>query len=175
MNRPKTIAASVASLSSVLGLLLAAPLATAHNPMPDALQRCASIDEPSARLACFDRYMQQNSPPEPEARASAPPPEEVSSETQPRDPEPVEAERPAAVGPESPGIVARVTDFQRLRRLRKVRITLDNGQIWQEIDGESFRGSIAEGTEVTIVERRFSGHKMILPDRSETIDVRRLR
>ena len=82
-------------------------------------------------------------------------------------------EKPTKPTPEN--LVAHVKEFTRNNLSKRIRITLDNGQVWQEIDANPFRGTVKPGTEVTIAKRRFGGYKIIIPDRSSTIFVRRIK
>ena len=72
-------------------------------------------------------------------------------------------------------VIAHVTTFARLNRSNNIRVSLDNGQVWQEIDGKPFRGNVEIGTEVTITKRRFGGYRMSVPGRSSSILVRRIK
>ena len=164
------------------------------------LERCLSIQDDAERLACFDAYaLQVRRQESAESRAGDVHDESAqsSSKNNPQDnfglTESEIADRAAKFGrqreetgvangkapaPEKPlpeVLVARVETFTRLNRSNRIRITLDNGQVWQEIDGAAFRGSVQPGTEVTIVERRFGGYKMNVPGRSSVILVRRLK
>lgn len=96
-----------------------------------------------------------------------------------------EAREPQATEPESKpekltkptpeNLVAHVIEFTRNNRTKRIRITLDNGQVWQEIDANPFRGTVKPGAEVTIVKRPFSGYKMEIPERRAVIYVRRIK
>jgi hypothetical protein len=77
--------------------------------------------------------------------------------------------------PEPENMVAHVKEFTRNNRTKRIRITLDNGQVWQEIDGKPFRGSVKPGTEVTITKRPIAGYKITVSERSSSILVRRLK
>ena len=72
-------------------------------------------------------------------------------------------EKPTKPTPEN--LVAHVKEFTRNNLSKRIRITLDNGQVWQEIDANPFRGTVKPGTEVTIAKRRFGGYKMEIPER----------
>ncbi len=95
-----------------------------------------------------------------------------AQETQSRDPE-SKPEKPRKLVPEN--LVAHVKEFARNNRTKRIRITLDNGQVWQEIDANPFRGTVKPGTEVTIVKRPFGGYKMEIPERRAVIYVRRIK
>ena len=95
-----------------------------------------------------------------------------AQESQSTEPE-SKPEKPTKPAPEN--LVAHVKEFTRNNRTKRIRITLDNGQVWQEIDANPFRGTVKPGTEVTIAKRRFGGYKIIIPDRSSTIFVRRIK
>jgi hypothetical protein len=164
------------------------------------LQKCVSMPEDAARLACFDAYAarvrKQDSASlkakNRQAETATPPKHQerqenfgltnteiarreaqaAEQETQSNEVAsvPVKAEK---LVPE--GVVAHVEIFARLKRSNNIHITLDNGQIWQEIDGSPFRGSVKPGTEVRITERRFGGYQMKIPGRSSPILVRRIK
>lgn len=170
--------------------------ATANN---DDLAKCVLITDDTARLECFDAYAAGvgiHYPPtlvaedgeadiaaSPENRnrqqdssasntvisqANAPAAEQDAPSTE------TESVRHKAEEMAAASVSARVKTFARLNRSKKIRITLDNGQIWQEIDGSRFRGSVEPGTTVTITERRFGGYQMKVPGRSAPIRVRRI-
>ena len=77
--------------------------------------------------------------------------------------------------PEAGRVEAHVAEFTRLNRSNNIRITLDNGQVWQEIDGRSFKGTVKPGTLVTVTRRPFGGYKMSVEGRSSSIYVRRIK
>jgi hypothetical protein len=184
-------------------LLLLGALGLAASPSQvdgkDDLEKCLSVRDDAQRLACFDAYaLQVESQETAESKAAdvhegpAQSTEEKKvqdnfgltvSEIADREAE-IARQRAEtdetdskALVPEKPvpeALVARVETFTRLNRSNKIRITLDNGQVWQEIDGAAFRGSVQPGAEVTITERRFGGYKMSVPGRSSVILVRRL-
>ena len=93
-------------------------------------------------------------------------------ESQSAEPE-TKPEKPTKTAPDN--LVAHVKEFTRNNRTKRIRITLDNGQVWQEIDANPFRGTVKPGAEVTIAKRRFGGYKIIIPNRSSTIFVRRIK
>ncbi len=187
-------------MSGLATLLLIFSLGLTESPTQNEgkgeFEKCASMPEDAARLACFDahaaRVRKQNSASltpagsqtgedtegnevQRKKNVGSTKPENAQTEqqeTQSTDPHSVLAE-PQKTVPES--VVARVETFTRLNRSNNIRITLDNGQVWQEIDGASFRGSVKPGTEVTISKRRFSGYKMNVPGRSSAILVRRIK
>ena len=166
----------------------------------DGLERCVVIDADIARLACYDALAGRPAlepagtvvPVTPEIAADEPPPQTRPEPIEPlptADPVPVETEQAVAeerppvvdrrsatdaprVRPEFGGTVAR---FERVGTGRRVRLTLENGEVWQETDGRRFRGTIAAGTEIVISERRFGGYQIRLPDRDTAILVKRIR
>jgi len=164
------------------------------------LEKCALIPEDAARLACFDAYTAQVKAQNTEslketktytekaaqaeeeqrqkdfgltsvekARREA---QKEMQEAQSADPESKPA-KPKKPMPES--LVAYVKTFTRNNRTKRIRITLDNGQVWQEIDANPFHGKVKVGTMVTIIKRPFGGYKIKVPERSAPIFVRRLK
>lgn len=189
-------------MSGLAPLLLAISLTSITDLPSDGydaqLAKCASIADDASRLACFDAYAAvvakpDNSGPGPvggKAVTAAPAAAASSSpDARPADAERATGSAEASSRTGSPGQlegvsaapetadaqVARIKTFIRLNRSKRIRITLDNGQVWQEIDGAPFRGNVQPGTEVTITERRFGGHKMTVPTRSAAIFVRRIK
>ena len=183
-------------LLGALGL----PASPSQVDAKDDLEECLSVRDDAQRLACFDAYaLQVESQDTAEAQAANvhEEPAQSSEEKKVQDnfglTESEIADREAEIArqraetaeinskapvPEKPApesLVARVETFTRLNRSNKIRIALDNGQVWQEIDGAAFRGSVEPGAEVTITERRFGGYKMSVPGRSSVILVRRLK
>jgi len=188
----------------LLGLLLAAavPGSALAEDEQQMLSACRVITNDLERLACFDAYAAavegesiggsavsagglaganepgQDAPSEKAANPAGPQPAGVAAETRgdtvvadesfglpaARD-EPDEAER----------VEAHITEFTRLNRSNNIRITLDNGQVWQEIDGRPFRGNVEPGTRVTVTRRPFGGYKMAVEGRSSSIYVRRIK
>lgn len=184
----------IAALSLVL--LSAAVDAAAEVVTGSTIEECVLLEQDSARLACFDAYAKtvtQQDPEQTAAPVEATPVEATPVETpaesksvraEPLEVPPSTQEPPPwardvvpeqAEKPEAKTLTARVESFVRLKRSDKVRITLDNGQVWQETDVGNFRGSVRPGAEVTIAERRFGGFKMSVPGRSAVIFVRRLK
>lgn len=187
-------------LATLLLTVSLAPVATDIQDQRDAqLARCASIPDDVARLACFDAYTGRaasknaanaETAPNPVAGISADaaeiPIEARSTEVE-RAPDQAQAESAtarsgnaessaAAAGEQEADIqVARIEAFVRLKRSNRIRITLDNGQVWQENDGAPFRGNIEPGTEITITRGRFGGYRMTVPMRSAAIFVRRVK
>ena len=186
------------------GLLLAAalPCLTLADDEQQMLGACTVITDDVERLACFDAYAaavvaeniggsavsasgpednnepRQDGPSERETNPAGLESVGEAAETRgdsmaadesfgfpaTRD-EPDEAER----------VEAQIVEFMRLNRSNNIRVTLDNGQVWQEIDGRAFRGNVKPGTRVTVTRRPFGGYKMSVEGRSSSIYVRRIR
>ena len=191
-------------MSGLATLLLIFSLGLTESPTQNEgigeLEKCESVPDDVARLACFDTYAARvkqrnsaslkaaNSPAEKATQANEEQRKEnfglTDAEIARREAQTArqvtqsseaatasaKAEKPA---PE--GVVARVETFARLNRSNKIRITLDNGQVWQEIDGAPFRGSVKPGAKVRIIERRLGGYQMTVPGRASPILVRRIR
>lgn len=184
-------------MSRLATLLLIFSLGLTESPTQNEgkgeFEKCASMPEDAARLACFDAYAarvrKQDSASLKPAKSQTGEATQVKEEqpqmdvgsTKPENAEIEKQETQFGYPPsrsqktEQESVVARVETFTRLNRSNNIRITLDNGQVWQEIDGAYFRGSVKPGTEVTISKRSFSGYKMNVPGRSSAILVRRIK
>jgi hypothetical protein len=188
----------------LIGLLLAAaaPGWVLAEDEQQMLRSCIVITDDVKRLACFDAYAaaaERESIGDPAVSAGG-----LAGTSEPGQDGPSEkATNPAglaAVGaavethddrvladesfglpaaPDEPDeaerVEAHVAEFMRLNRSNNIRITLDNGQVWQEIDGRPFRGNVEPGTRVTVTRRPFGGYKMSVEGRSSSIFVRRIK
>lgn len=166
-------------LTLLSGALVAGAAFAAVAAEPGETHGCASISDPTQRLACYDEAFGS---PEPAAAASAatapaaaatPVGETVTtgsvaggqargeedfgfSEAELREREP---DRARAEGPKS--IEAVVTGIDYLRSRERV-ITLDNGQVWRETEVVT-RARLAEGDRVTVKDAAMSSFRMVGP------------
>jgi len=141
------------------------------------LEKCVDIPDKLARLACFDAFAVSVIGPRdasPTHAASEPDQATVSVDVE-QFGKPKPKPKPDPETTRIEGISARVKTFTRLSLSNRIRITLDNGQIWQETDGAPFRGTVRPGTEVTIVKGGLGGYRIKVPERSSPILVRRIK
>jgi hypothetical protein len=163
-----------------LVVLLALAIVQAHaEAQPAGLQRCPSIEDPAARLACFDAAMPPTS-----AAARSLPAQGVSAsraaapgETSGRAGEP-------AAGRAAFGFPARQVgdEIQSIESMTvpgfrewgpNSRIRLDNGQVWQVIDGSS--GSLLSiPSKVTITKGVWGAYFMSFQERNWSPKVKRV-
>ncbi|HEX7060826.1 MAG TPA: hypothetical protein VF200_02595 [Woeseiaceae bacterium] len=118
--------------SGIIALLTAT--AAIGDGVPDALRRCAAIDEDAARLACYDAYVAG-------ARAATATANEPPAASVPPDPATSAAERsadaearfglPTAPEEEPTEITAKITDIAERAYGERI-FTLDNDQVWVE-------------------------------------------
>src|SRR5690606_2343880 len=71
---------------------------------------------------------------------------------------------------------ARIVDFVELHRGRLV-VTLDNGQMWRQLDVDSRKVRLEEGEPVDVEIRRsgFGGYRMKIGDNRRILSVERIR
>jgi hypothetical protein len=159
---------------SFAAVLLAFASQTQAQPQPPGggLQQCASIEAPSTRLACYDAAI----PPRFKAHTSSAPATATPS-TPVRPSKETEAE--AAFGlvksrdaPETQTIVSMtLPDFSRWGPNDLIR--LQNGQVWQVVDGS--RGALRKTpAEVTIHKGLFGAFFMTFGEKTRSPKVRRV-
>jgi hypothetical protein len=157
-------------------LALVSGVALAAQPAGDALQRCAQLKDSLERLVCYDRAAAAGtaspaspSPATPAAPSMAPAPappvqaapaaaatppasREFGDETVKR----TEKERVANSGATS--LTALVSGLKEYRR-NVYMLTLDNGQVWQQMDMDSLF-VVKEGDTVQIEKGKLGGYRM---------------
>ncbi len=140
----------------------------------DGLARCAAIDAPAARLACYDSLAGRKPTATPPSAANAaltpapaPAPSAVPVTSAPST-APADAnfglakvQRPAAVPDEPTSIQARVESV-RENRLGSVLVRLDNGQTWSINEAEV---RVAPGDAVTVERAALHSFLMKTPSR----------
>lgn len=151
-------------LAGLVGLALSAAVTAAAGP--DALERCAAIDPPDSRLACYDALAGRPastsaatsanrtvSPASVAAEAAAQVPPSGRQTFGLRNIEP----RAAPTGPASiEAIVARLTQ----NRLGQAQVLLDNGQTWL-VDAADL--GLGAGDKVTIKRASLGSYLMSTP------------
>lgn len=162
------------------------------DPAREALSefaKCSSVSAVIERLQCYDNAavaakMALAAPPAAQQQAAVQTEEEESggvlqwfglSESKPvkkaedfgRPPPPPDAPK------EVTAIAARVSKFSRTG-LGKAVFTLDNGQVWTQIEGDSLEVRDAhQGDEVTIEKAFFGSYSLIFKERKGLVKVRR--
>lgn len=139
-------------------LLLVAAMATAQD-LPAAIAKCSAITGPGERLACYDAL----------AHRPAPKPE-LGREQLPKPEVPAAAEQDDSV-------TAGVGDVSLSPNGRLV-LALDNGQVWQQLDGDIARftpRSRAEHMQVTISRGLFGSYNLQFAGQNALYKVRRVK
>lgn len=178
----------VSVIACTVTLLTMAAAATAF-AADEAPHPCAAVEDPAARLACFDeafaRPVEDVVPATPAAPADAAP---AAAMTEAREPEvaPEAPDAEAAFGlskaqaraqrperkRESPDrIEATVVDLRHFSTGERL-IALDNGQVWLQTEA-TVRGPLVKGDKVVIRKAAFSSFQMVTPGRV-ALRVRRL-
>jgi hypothetical protein len=133
------------------------------------LQRCASMEDPAARLACYDAAQQQ-----PGAEPASPAPEAAAPA--PAAPAPAAGKADDRFGLPEAGtasITARI-DGKFVEWKHGTRIRLDNGQVWKVMDEKSaYYPRLPDNAEVEIT-RGMLGYKMEIKAIKRSIYVRRV-
>lgn len=118
------------------------------------LQRCAALEDPAARLACYDEAQQRGAaPPAPAPAQSAPAPAPAAPAA------PAATDRfglpEASAGSLTARIVGRFVEWRKGTLIR-----LDNGQVWKVMDDKSaYYPRLPDDAEVEITRGMF-GYRM---------------
>lgn len=146
-------------------LLSCLPLA-AFGAEPAEIDRCRTIADPAARLACFDRA--SAAPP-----ASAP--AAVAPAAQPVEPKVEDFGKPPPPPPQVSKVTAGLREFARTARGSAIFV-LDNGQTWRQVEGDTtvVREPAGNGTQVTIERGIFDSYNLSLSGWNGMVKVRRL-
>ncbi|MEZ5561040.1 MAG: hypothetical protein R3E86_21165 [Pseudomonadales bacterium] len=119
----------------------------------DRLTRCVAVADGSARLACFDagyRTEPSRIPPQPEL-TTAPEPERAEPAVTPQKKQHDDEAFPLPAAPrddDAPRIVARIMSVQADGRGRTY-LTLDNDQVWREVEPARWQYSAGDAVEIT--------------------------
>lgn len=182
-----------------IAAIIAVPVAAFAGPQEDLIEgmaKCAVIGENSARLACYDALA-----PQLKAARTAPPgesrpwydpgrifgtspsaqttPEQFGAENlAPPAPPPPRPGEPVPPTPPQPldSIAAKVTDYA-YNPLGRVVIFLENGQVWQQLEGDTDRVHFKKGEVNTVVISRgmLGSYNLRVNDTGLAIKVRRLK
>lgn len=189
-----------------LAAIVVVPLAAHAGPredLIDGMAKCATIADNTAQLACFDALAPQlkaaqaaPSAPEPQppadARAWYDPgrifgtspsqqttPQQFGSEnlTPPAPPPPKPGEPAPAAAPQAlESITAKVSDYA-LNPYGRITVFLDNGQIWQQLDGDTDRAYMhrSGGNTVEISRGIIGSYNMVVNGSGMALKVRRIK
>jgi hypothetical protein len=143
-------------LSKMVALLaVSAGSAMAADASLETARRCVQVKDSLERLVCFDRVFAEvpAAPAAPAAAAAVP---AAAPELGDASVKRSAREREASAGPTS--LTAVVTELKETRP-NVVRITLDNGHVWQQMDIESLF-YVKVGDSVRIEKGRMGGFRM---------------
>jgi hypothetical protein len=184
-----------------LAVFVLVPVAAGAGPrddLIDGMAKCATVTDNAARLACYDALAPQlkaaqSTPQEPvDNRAWYDPgrifgtspaqqttPEQFGAEA--LAPPPAPPRKPGEPAPPAPpqpidSITAKVSDYAYSPYGRAV-IFLDNGQIWQQILGDTDRPHFKKGEVNTVVISRgaLGSYNMVINDAGSAIKVHRIK
>lgn len=169
-----------------IGTMLVGSAALAADGTLESAQRCAQVQDSLQRLVCYDRVFPPGQAPVAPAPVAAPAPAPTPAPVQ--TPRVATAPAPAAVTPapaadfgaesvrrreeqrdaEGPprSITAAVASLRQTRP-NVYRMTLDNGQVWDQMDMD-VTFSVEEGDAVRIERGRMGGYRMSRTSRGGT-------
>ena len=141
---------------------------------PGDLERCAKLEDPQARLECYDAASQRQQETQPPAPAAVDP--EPADPPEPEEPAPLsdtvgEEQLESKDVKEGP-VQGKLTDC-RQGPTGKWYFYFDNGQVWEQRDNDRLRFRECD-FEVTI-RKDFFGYKMELPDSDNKIRIARVK
>jgi len=177
-------------------------LATPRDEVLESLQKCASVTDDKARLACYDGLVRPAQaalarPPEPQEATHPPTQQEQkswfgfdlsglfgASPSQQTTPQqfgkenlPATKEKEEVAAAEVDSITANVTEYA-FTPFGKFIVFLDNGQIWRQLQGDSDHAmfnKVAKDNKV-VIQRGFIGsYNMTLNDSSRVYKVERIK
>jgi hypothetical protein len=164
------------SLVVLLGLV-AGSVAIAADAQSEAGKQCAQIKDSLQRLVCYDRIFQNTQTPtaaQPTMPRVAPVPAPVvavAPEVKPSlGDDYVQRKSNEAKAAEPTSLEAKVTALKETRP-NVVRLSLDNGQIWQQMD-MSDRFQIAVGDSVRIEKSAMGGFRLTRSSEGRSVWVR---
>ena len=193
--------------AACLAAIFVLPATAGADPSEDlvsGMSRCAAVADNTARLACYDALAPQLKaaqtqpvPPPPAAEAAdnrpwydtdrifgtSPSrqtrPEQFGAEnlTPPAPPPPKPGETPPPPLPEAiDSISAKVTDFA-LNPFGRFVVFLDNGQVWQQIEGDTDRAHFRKGGGETVAISRgaLGSYNLVVNDSGPEFKVRRIK
>ena len=164
----------------------------------DGMAKCAAVADSAARLACYDALAPQlkaaqSAPQEPGDNRAWYDPGRIfgvspSAQTTPQQfggealaPPPPPPARPGEPPPPTPpvsldSITAKVTDYAYNPFGRAV-VFLDNGQIWQQLEGDTDRVKFRKGETNTVVISRgaLGSYNMVVNDTGSAIKMHRIK
>lgn len=183
---PVLLVPMMLTMAGAMSVSAAAQSPTAQAPMAqapmgrEALAACVAIQDPTARLACFDRTVPgflaapvqaptASTTPVAPARPLPTALERFGAERIPDD-SPAKA---AVSGPEGlDAITAKVTAVRESSSGR-LSLTLDNGQVWTQSEAKALR--VKAGDRVTIETGLFGSYNLSVTGRNGLFKVNRLR
>jgi hypothetical protein len=165
-------------------VLLGGPAAAQSSALPGPLMACRTIADVATRAACYDRFVDANTPrantfaPIPPVSAPVvPTPAPVASPAMQAptnrfgaDDLPPEKRNPSVVAPPSQ-IIAKAIQV-RTDASDFVIVVLDNGQSWRQTDGPTLR--VLPGASVKIRQGLIGSYLMSLADGNRSVRVKRI-
>ena len=178
---------------SLAGLLvwattLALPAAAAAESLPAGVRSCTAETDPDRRLACFDREVARF--PVPAAKAAAPSapmatpaagetslPSTANVATANTATAPVETskpqQQPSAKKDSQQRVTARIVTIKRSPS--EMLLTLDNGQVWEQMDDTMVTAGRMTNPKVTITRGLLNSFYISVEGVSDSVEIKRIR
>jgi hypothetical protein len=191
---PKTPLVSFAALGLGLAAAVAPVLASDDDPLAP-MRACPAIADPLQRVACFDAGFNEAdrklgndrvekakrtkeefglTGPQIEDRREAERKAQAPEQAQAAPAAPVRTPAPAATQEEQDRLVAKLQEVLTDGTGHKVFL-LDNGQLWREMPGSTYRGILRGGFGVEIRKSMLGGYRMSITGRTGFYAVQRVR
>ena len=157
-----------------LGALLMLLHTSANAQEPADLERCAKLEDPQARLECYDAASErQRGTPPPAPAAATPDPGDSREPAQPAPLSDAVGEEQLETKDAIEGPVRGMLTGCRKGPTGKWYFYFDNGQVWEQRDSDRLRFKECD-FEVTI-RKDFFGYKMEMPDSDNKVRVARVK
>ena len=189
-------------MTGLIGLVAFCPMPLAYAE-PDAIERCRQADTDQERIACLEAALRgpqaqvevEDDPDKSDEPDKAEKPEIAAKQARPKEtapPEEASEDTPRSVDLGAEQVTARESrgrSSEPTPRMnaevrgvdvipyRRLQVTLDNGQVWRQIRGDTQRINERRAGEQTVEiwESNLGGYRMRLNEMERTIRVERIR
>lgn len=149
-------------------LLIILFLASSALADEDALLQCRQVESIEERVACYDRYVDSTHPKDAVTAVRIPDAQSLFGE---HDSEAKQIVAEALSIEQIDQVLAEVANVSRSAS-RKLVVTLENGQVWQQVDSQALH--LKEGDAVVIRKASLGSYRLEKESGSRRIRVRRL-
>jgi hypothetical protein len=165
------------AISAVVLLIGVSSVARAQsNDLPAELAHCLNFTGAVERLSCYDRLAREAGSIAPRDRNAVPPPPQARAAAGPAPDRLGKEELPGrSAPPREDRMTAEITDFRK-DQAGRFTVALSNGQVWQQVAGDTTEARYRPGNthSVTISRGSLGSYDLNFNDRNTTFKVRRL-